>query len=71
MSDDDRYDFGGLFFAIAVPVVVSSLIGFYTGIVPVHMCLAAFGALYLVLCIANSLNTSYNEKRRKHGGRRR
>lgn len=69
MNKNDRYDFGGLFFAIAGPMFISGLIGFYTGIVPVHMCIGMMVALYLLLCVTNSLNTSYNAKQRKRKGR--
>lgn len=71
MTNNDRYDFGGLFFAIAGPVVISGLIGFYTGIIPVHMCVSVVVALYLLLCVANATNRSYNANRYKAKGRRR
>jgi len=70
MNDDDQYNFSGLFAAIAVPMVISGLIGFYTGIVPVHMCVAAVVALYLMLCVSNALNNSYNAKRHKRKEKR-
>jgi hypothetical protein len=47
-----------LFFTIAVPLLVSGLIGIFAGIIPWHIFVALLIALYVILCVANSMDDS-------------
>lgn len=62
---NDKYDFGGLFFVIAAPLVLSGILGLYAGIVPFWAFLALLGAMYLLLCASNSMSNSYSQRRQK------
>lgn len=68
---NDKYDFGGLFFIIAAPLLFSGIMGLYAGIVPISAFIALLVALYLLLCTSNSVNNSYNRRRSKARGARR
>lgn len=68
----DKYDFGGLFFVIAAPLLFSGIVGLYAGFIPLSAFIALLVALYLLLCSSNAMSNSYNKRRHQaKGGRRR